>query len=103
MSYSTGDLERILDLTYAQQMQIHRWRMAGAITPSVRAVSGIGTRAAWSGTDLARLRCIFRLVDQFRASNLQLPVPIVADVWLTLGNGEPWQLCFNLSLEPVSV
>ncbi len=98
MAHASGAQELRLDFNDSQQL--HRWRICGAVTPSIRDSNGPGTKVEWSDNDIARLRCIFDLYYQFRASNVLLPYNIVADCWETLGRGETWNLAFEVALVP---
>ncbi len=89
-----------LGLDFNRSHQLHRWRISGAVTPSIRDASGSGSRVEWSDFDLARLRCLFDLYDQFHAADLLLPYNIVYDVWEALERGETWSLAFEVALVP---
>lgn len=76
----------------ACEQALHRWRMSGAVTPSVTGASGQGSRVRWSTGDLWRLRRIWGLREQMRRYDMRLSQPMVSEVWASLYEGRPTPL-----------
>lgn len=71
----------------ACEQVLHRWRVSGAVTPSIAEARGAGSRVRWSTADLWRLRRIWEMRQTMRSYEMCLSNALVRDMWDSLYEG----------------
>jgi hypothetical protein len=90
-AYSTGWILQHLPIS---TRQIHYWRSAGAITPSITGdrCPGSGNPVRWSQRDVSRLRVIAQFIETFEPLVGKVSVDAVRMIWRGLEHADEYDL-----------
>lgn len=89
LAFSTVEACAAADVTYRMA---DNWIRAGAVTPSIAAAAGSGTRRRWSIVDVERLTRIGRVIDRAEAAGFLVTCQAIAAMWDALEAGDGWRL-----------
>ena len=89
--YSTDEAAALAGVT---PIHLHRWAVAGAITPHTPA-AGTGSKRAWSARDVDRLARIGAVYRHAMTVGIILPNRVIGDIWAGLRHDDAWTLTLS--------